>query len=89
MIVKGGTVVMEAREKRADIRVKDGVIVEIKENISLEEGEESVDASGCMVMPGGIDAHTHFDMPAAECKTSDDFFFRNQSGNHGGNHNHT
>lgn len=74
MIVKGGTVVMEAREKRADIRVKDGVIVEIKENISLEEGEESVDASGCMVMPGGIDAHTHFDMPAAECKTSDDFF---------------
>lgn len=74
MIVRGGTAVMETGEKRADIRVKDGVIVEIEENISPEPEEESVDASGCMVLPGGIDAHTHFDMPAAECKTSDDFF---------------
>ncbi|MFT4004673.1 MAG: dihydropyrimidinase [Lacrimispora sp.] len=74
MIVKGGTAVMENGEKRADIRVKDGVIVEIEENIIPEAGEESVDAWGCLVLPGGIDAHTHFDMPAAECRTSDDFF---------------
>lgn len=74
MIIKGGTAVMEKEERRADIRIREGVIVEIGEDISPEEGEELIDARGCLVMPGGIDAHTHFDMPGPECRTSDDFF---------------
>ena len=32
-----------------------------------------LDASGCLVLPGGIDAHTHLDMPAGEVTSSDDF----------------
>jgi N-acyl-D-amino-acid deacylase len=63
LLIQGGTVVDGtcAPAYRADVRVRDGRIVEIAEGLSTAEGERVFDASGCYVTPGLIESHTHFD----------------------------
>ena len=55
-IIKNGTIVTADLTYKADIRIEGGVIAEIGQNLS---GGETLDATGCYVMPGGIDPHTH------------------------------
>jgi len=69
-IIKGGTVVTADLSYDADVRVENGVITEIGQNLS---GGEVLDASGCYVMPGGIDPHTHLEMPFMGTYSADDF----------------
>jgi dihydropyrimidinase len=69
-VIKGGTVVTADLSYVADVRVDGGVITEIGQNLS---GAEVLDASGCYVMPGGIDPHTHLEMPFMGTYSSDDF----------------
>lgn len=69
-IIKNGTVVTADLTYAADIRVEGGRITEIGQNLS---GGETLDASGCYVMPGGIDPHTHLEMPFMGTYSSDDF----------------
>ncbi|CAN7207849.1 dihydropyrimidinase [Devosia sp. LjRoot16] len=69
-IIKNGTVVTADLTYMADIRVEGGRITEIGQNLS---GGEILDASGCYVMPGGIDPHTHLEMPFMGTYSSDDF----------------
>lgn len=69
-IIKNGTVVTADLTYVADIRVEGGRITEIGQNLS---GGEVLDASGCYVMPGGIDPHTHLEMPFMGTYSSDDF----------------
>ena len=59
-VIKGGTVVTADRTFIADVLVEDETIKEIGPNLS---GDEYVDAEGAYVMPGGIDPHTHLEMP--------------------------
>jgi N-acyl-D-aspartate/D-glutamate deacylase len=61
VIVKGGTVVdgTGAPARTADIGVRDGVIVEIGR--IAEPARQTIDASGALVTPGWVDAHTHYD----------------------------
>jgi dihydropyrimidinase len=59
-VIKGGTVVTADRQFRADIRIEGETIAEIGENLS---GDEVIDASEAYVIPGGIDPHTHLEMP--------------------------
>jgi len=62
LIVKGGTVVdgTGAPRFRADVAVKDGVIVEVAPAI-VGEAREVIDATGSIVTPGFVDVHTHYD----------------------------
>src|SRR5690606_31903845 len=69
-IIKNGTIVTADLTYRADIRVEDGRITEIGQDLS---GDETLDASGCYVMPGGIDPHTHLEMPFMGTYSTDDF----------------
>jgi dihydropyrimidinase len=69
-IIKSGTVVTADLTYKADIRVEDGRITEIGQNLT---GGDTLDASGCYVMPGGIDPHTHLEMPFMGTYSSDDF----------------
>lgn len=69
-VIKGGTVVTADRSYQADVRIEKGVITEIGHALN---GDETLDASGCLVMPGGIDPHTHLEMPFMGTYSSDDF----------------
>ncbi|MET3855801.1 dihydropyrimidinase [Rhizobium sp. OAE497] len=69
-VIKGGTIVTADLTYKADVKIEGGKIVEIGPNLS---GNEVLDASGCYVMPGGIDPHVHLEMPFMGTYSSDDF----------------
>lgn len=69
-IIKNGTVVTADLTYAADVRIEGGKITEIGQN--LTDGE-ILDATGCYVMPGGIDPHTHLEMPFMGTYSTDDF----------------
>lgn len=71
-IIKNGTVVTAADQYQADLLVNNGVVQAIGHDLQ-EEGAEVIDASGCYVFPGGVDPHTHLDMPFGGTITADDF----------------
>ena len=73
LIVKGGTVVTADGETRADILCEAGLIAAIGPDLDAPSGAEIVDAGGCYVMPGGIDPHTHMQLPFMGTVTSEDF----------------
>ena len=73
VIIKGGTVVNADRSFRADVLCKNGVIVAVDENIEAPAGAKVVDAGGQYVMPGGIDPHTHMQLPFMGTVASEDF----------------
>ncbi len=70
IVIKGGTVVTADLTHREDVLIEGGRIAEIGPDLS---GDETLDASGCLVMPGGIDPHTHLEMPFMGTYSSDDF----------------
>jgi dihydropyrimidinase len=74
VLVKGGTVVTADRSYRADVLTVEGRIAAIGEKIEAPAGAEVVDAGGCYVMPGGIDPHTHMELPFMGTVASEDFF---------------
>lgn len=51
-----------------DVMIEDGVITDVKENLSTDQADEIIDASGKYVMPGFIDLHVHFREPGFEYK---------------------
>jgi N-acyl-D-aspartate/D-glutamate deacylase len=63
MLIKGGTVVdgTGAPAYAADVRVSDGRITEIAQNLQAGRGERVIDATGCYVTPGFIETHNHWD----------------------------
>jgi dihydropyrimidinase len=69
-VIKNGTIVTADLTYEADVLVENGVITRIGPDLS---GDEVLDASGCYVMPGGIDPHTHLEMPFMGTYSSDDF----------------
>ncbi len=69
-VIKNGTIVTADLSWKADVLVDGGKIVEIGDNLS---GDEELDATGCYVMPGGIDPHTHLEMPFMGTYSTDDF----------------
>ncbi|MGH7776571.1 MAG: dihydropyrimidinase [Candidatus Dormibacterales bacterium] len=73
MLVRGGTVVTEGGERRADVRAAGGRIEAVQPDLEPDVGEEIVDASGLYVLPGLVDPHTHFALDAGDGPTADDF----------------
>ncbi|WP_066254253.1 dihydropyrimidinase [Neobacillus drentensis] len=71
-IIKNGTVVTAEDIYRADILIENGKIKTIGNELN-ENNAEIINAKGCYVFPGGIDPHTHLDMPFAGTFTKDDF----------------
>ena len=69
-VIKGGTVVTADLTYAADVKVEGGIIVEIGMGLT---GDKVLDATGCYVMPGGIDPHTHLEMPFMGTYSSDNF----------------
>jgi dihydropyrimidinase len=86
-LIKNGTIVTAAGEQAADLFIENGKIKEIGSNLN-PNGAQVVDASGKLVMPGGIDPHTHLDLPFFGTYCSDDFFTGQKAAAFGGTTTH-
>jgi dihydropyrimidinase len=70
IVIKGGTIVTATHSYKADVRIEGEVITAIGEGLS---GDTVLDATGAYIMPGGIDPHTHLEMPFMGTTTADNF----------------
>src|SRR4030081_2968192 len=82
-LVKNGTVVTTGDRYDADIYIDKGRITLIGQGLNTP-ADTVIDASGKLVMPGGIDVHTHLDMPFGGTKSADDFQTGTIAAAHGG-----
>jgi dihydropyrimidinase len=84
VLVRGGTVVNADCSQRADVLIEGGTIAAVGANLETPAGAEIVDAGGAYVMPGGIDPHTHMELPFMGTTASEDFFSGTTAGLVGG-----
>jgi len=84
ILIKGGTVVNADRSIRADVLCQDGLIMAVGEGLDTPKGATIVDAGGQYVMPGGIDPHTHMQLPFMGTVTTEDFYSGTVAGLVGG-----
>ena len=68
--IRNGTIVTADLTYTADVQIENGIITAIGPNL---KGGTELDATGCYIMPGGIDPHTHLEMPFMGTYSADDF----------------
>jgi len=73
LLIQGGTIVTHEISYQADIYCKDGKIAAIGQDLEIDKDTQVVDASGKLIMPGGIDPHTHMQLPFMGTVAKDDF----------------
>ncbi|CAF1089504.1 unnamed protein product [Didymodactylos carnosus] len=74
LLIKGGKVVNNDSSMVTDVFIEDGIIRQIGLNLVVPGGTKIIDATGKLVMPGGIDTHTHFELPFMGTRSVDDFY---------------
>lgn len=72
-VIRNGTVVTATDTYLADVAILGGRIAAIGKDLPIENAGSVIDATGRYVMPGGIDVHTHLDMPFGGTTSADDF----------------
>src|SRR6476620_12085469 len=72
-IITGGTVVTAADYSQADVAISGGRVTALGSSLPRENAKRLIDAKGKYVFPGGIDVHTHLDMPFGGTTSADDF----------------
>ena len=73
LLLRNGTVVTSTQTILSDILIDGEKIKDISPNIPVEQAHRIIDATGMLLLPGGIDVHTHLDMPFGGTTSSDDF----------------
>ena len=74
MLIINGSVAGESGIRKEDIRIEGEIITEIAPSITPLENEQVIDAAGKIVLPGGVDVHTHMDLDLGEVRATDDFY---------------
>ena len=72
-IIRNGSVVTATDTYAADVAIANGKIAAIGIDLGTQNTSKILDATGKLVMPGGIDVHTHLDMPFGGTTSADDF----------------
>jgi dihydropyrimidinase len=83
-LLRGGTVVTATDLYRGDVLIEDERIAAIAGSFAEVIADRTIDASGKYVIPGGIDVHTHLDMPFGGTTSADDFESGTVAAAHGG-----
>lgn len=83
-LIQGGTVITASETIQADVLIENEKIEAIGTSFSLESGFHVIDAVGKLVMPGGVDVHTHFDLPMFDTVSSDDHYTGHKAAAFGG-----
>jgi dihydropyrimidinase len=73
VLIQNGTIVNADSTLQADLLIDGAVIKEVRRGIPASAAQTVVDATGLLLLPGGIDAHTHLDMPFGGTNSADDF----------------
>ena len=84
VVIRGGEIITPLDRYTADIYCEDGLIKAIGPDLDVPADAEVVDAAGQLVFPGGIDAHTHMELPFMGTTSADDFFTGTAAGIAGG-----
>ena len=82
-LIKNGRVVTAVDDYKADILIEDERVSVIGANLQME-ADQTIDAAGKLVIPGGIDPHTHMELPFGGTESSDDFRTGTIAAAHGG-----
>src|SRR2546425_7112207 len=82
-LIRNGRVVTAVDDYQADILIEDGKVSMIGKEIDVK-ADKRIDAKGRLVIPGGIDPHTHMDLPFGGTSASDDFETGTRAAAHGG-----
>jgi dihydropyrimidinase len=83
LIIRNGTVITASETIAADVLVEGERIAAIGHNLPAE-GAEVLDATGKLLLPGGVDPHTHFDLPMFGTVASDDHYTGHKAAAFGG-----
>jgi dihydropyrimidinase len=83
ILIKSGTLITASEIFSADILVEGERIIQIGERIEHPDARV-IDASGKLILPGGVDPHTHFDLPMFDTVSSDDHYTGHKAAAFGG-----
>jgi dihydropyrimidinase len=84
LLIRGATVVNADRAERADVLCHEGRIAAVGADLGVPAGATVIDGGGQYLMPGGIDPHTHMQLPFMGTVTMDDFYSGTAAGLAGG-----
>lgn len=84
LLIRGGRVVNDDQTFEADVLIEDGIISGVGKGLTVPDGARVIEAAGKLVIPGGIDAHTHMQLPFMGTVAIDDFYHGTRAGVAGG-----
>src|SRR5947209_11201209 len=82
-LIKSGRVVTAVDDYKGDIFIDGETVTTIGKSLDME-ADRTIDAAGKLVIPGGIDPHTHMELPFGGTQSSDDFFTGTRAAAFGG-----
>jgi len=83
ILIKNGTLVTASETFKADLLIEGESISRIGQDLELGSAQK-IDAAGKLILPGGIDPHTHFDLPMFGTVSSDDHYTGHKAAAFGG-----
>jgi dihydropyrimidinase len=83
LLIKGGQLITASETYIADVLIDGEHVTQIGVDLQVK-ADETIDASGKIIMPGGIDPHTHFDLPMFDTVSSDDHYSGHKAAAFGG-----
>lgn len=87
-LIRGGQILTASDEYPGDILIDGETIMQIGRVLHPADADVVIEATGKLVLPGGIDVHTHLDMPLGSISSADDFFTGHRAAAFGGTTSH-